>query len=544
MDMYKNTPKRKISKKQEIPADLPLDRFLNCPSSLEVDRRLSVTANTEEVNEKEEDIDRTIRVILGRCKDICVDSGKKTVGKKSISFLLKKIFVCSSGFPTIPSLRDPLPESRMEKILRAMLKNKINPQHSQASSGRKKGLMNFLIRKVDHILDPITLMASSPLIHIFWDIENIKSANINESIRQLLKVLSQMIPGIEIEITAYGDRKELTEQQRKDFLRNNVDLFDIPHQGGKRKNGEKDKNDADRKIMTEMFSFAFKNPHPAYIMLISGDSDFYRSLTSLSTLGYSTVLVYAEGHASNSLKRCSDFSIAWKKISKGIWEGPVMYLKERTMAPQQDMQIVNGVFWDMETAQLAKTVSHDKANNYLFVKVMKSYKFREYKAYGEKGDFPRNAHCCKRKTGVQYILTSSLARQKKDHIENRMIADIMTFAYLYRPPTNIFVLTRNVKLAGMILSLKNKGYKMIVGLPLSTTRAEARLLRNAATEITIENAACNENVSNDFNDCGEYPRKATLASDPLGVLGCARTLVVRGVDAEAADAESSSSLLT
>ncbi|GJS42492.1 retrotransposon protein, putative, ty1-copia subclass [Tanacetum coccineum] len=42
-----------LSKKQEIPADLPLDRFLNCPSSLEVDRRLSVTANTEEVNEKE-----------------------------------------------------------------------------------------------------------------------------------------------------------------------------------------------------------------------------------------------------------------------------------------------------------------------------------------------------------------------------------------------------------------------------------------------------------------------------------------------------------
>ncbi|PWA68095.1 hypothetical protein CTI12_AA312340 [Artemisia annua] len=125
-----------LSKKQEIPADLPLDRFLNCPSSLEVDRRLSVTANTE-VNEKEEDIDRTIRVILGRCKDICVDSGKKTVGKKSISFLLKKIFVCSSGFPTIPSLHDPLPESRMEKILRAMLKKKINPQHSQASSARK-----------------------------------------------------------------------------------------------------------------------------------------------------------------------------------------------------------------------------------------------------------------------------------------------------------------------------------------------------------------------------------------------------------------------
>lgn len=107
-----------LSKKQEIPADLPLDRFLNCPSSLEVDRRLSVAVNTE-VTEKEEDIDRTIRVILGRCKDICTDNSKdkKTIGKKTFSYLFKKIFVCSNGFPAIPSsFRDPLPESRMEKV--------------------------------------------------------------------------------------------------------------------------------------------------------------------------------------------------------------------------------------------------------------------------------------------------------------------------------------------------------------------------------------------------------------------------------------------
>ncbi|KAI3773287.1 hypothetical protein L1987_47812 [Smallanthus sonchifolius] len=125
-----------LSKKQEIPADLPLDRFLNCPSSLEVDRRLSVKINNE-VNDKEEDIDRTIRVILGRCKDICMDNNKKAIEKKSVSFLFKKIFVCSKGLPAIPSFRDPLPESRMEKLLRAMLKNKINPQNSQASSARK-----------------------------------------------------------------------------------------------------------------------------------------------------------------------------------------------------------------------------------------------------------------------------------------------------------------------------------------------------------------------------------------------------------------------
>lgn len=104
-----------LSKKQEIPADLPLDRFLNCPSSLEVDRRLSVKVNTE-VNDKE-DIDRTVKAILGRCKDICKDNNKKAIGKKSISLLFKKFFVCGDGLPTIPSFRDPLPESRMEKVI-------------------------------------------------------------------------------------------------------------------------------------------------------------------------------------------------------------------------------------------------------------------------------------------------------------------------------------------------------------------------------------------------------------------------------------------
>ncbi|XP_024972750.1 uncharacterized protein LOC112511385 [Cynara cardunculus var. scolymus] len=136
-ELTKLLSKKPAANKQEIAADLPLDRFLNCPSSLEVDRRLSITVNSDD-NDKEEDIDRTIRVILGRCKDICMDNSKKTIGKKSISFLFKKIFVCSSGFPSIPSVRDPLPESRMEKLLRAMLKSKINPPNSSQASTKRK----------------------------------------------------------------------------------------------------------------------------------------------------------------------------------------------------------------------------------------------------------------------------------------------------------------------------------------------------------------------------------------------------------------------
>ncbi|KAF9685318.1 hypothetical protein SADUNF_Sadunf03G0042100 [Salix dunnii] len=124
-------------KEKEI-ANLPLDKFLNCPSSLEVDRRISHTAISD-VDKHEDDIERTISVILGRCKDICEKyNKKKAIGKKSISFLLKNIFVCTSGFAPQPSLRDTLHESRMEKLLRTLLHKKINPQSTSRASSMKK----------------------------------------------------------------------------------------------------------------------------------------------------------------------------------------------------------------------------------------------------------------------------------------------------------------------------------------------------------------------------------------------------------------------
>lgn len=107
---------RKSNKEKET-ADLPLDRFLNCPSSLEVDRRISNALCTDSFR-SDEDIDRTISVILGRCKEMCAENKKKAIGKKSISFLLKKMFVCGSGFAPAPSLRDTFQESRMEKVRR------------------------------------------------------------------------------------------------------------------------------------------------------------------------------------------------------------------------------------------------------------------------------------------------------------------------------------------------------------------------------------------------------------------------------------------
>lgn len=121
-ELKKLLTKKPANKQGEMSADLPLDRFLNCPSSLEVDRRLSTTVITNP-DDKEEDIDRTIRVILGKCKDICKENSKKTISKKSISFLLKKMLVCSSGLPPMPSLQDRLPESRMERVNLFILSN-------------------------------------------------------------------------------------------------------------------------------------------------------------------------------------------------------------------------------------------------------------------------------------------------------------------------------------------------------------------------------------------------------------------------------------
>lgn len=128
-------------------AELPLDRFLNCPSSLEVDRRISNALCTDpddnltnSNNKEEEDIEKTLSVILGKCKNICADNSKKAIGKKSISFLIKKMFVCARGFAPQPSLRDILQESRMEKLLRTILHKNLYSQcsPSRASPTKKR----------------------------------------------------------------------------------------------------------------------------------------------------------------------------------------------------------------------------------------------------------------------------------------------------------------------------------------------------------------------------------------------------------------------
>ncbi|KAK9131455.1 hypothetical protein Sjap_011942 [Stephania japonica] len=137
--------------------NLPLDKFLNCPSSLEVDRTMC-NALCEELEEKDGSssvLEHSSSVVLSKGnKDVCLDGNKKAaISKRSISFLLKKMFVCRSGFAPAPSLRDPIPETRMEKLLRAIIHKNMFQQKTAAKSTRKYIENRHSSNADDHTVD-------------------------------------------------------------------------------------------------------------------------------------------------------------------------------------------------------------------------------------------------------------------------------------------------------------------------------------------------------------------------------------------------------
>uniref|UniRef100_A0A1D1YGS2 UDP-N-acetylenolpyruvoylglucosamine reductase n=1 Tax=Anthurium amnicola TaxID=1678845 RepID=A0A1D1YGS2_9ARAE len=132
-------PKYKASKSETgkgCNSNLPLDKFLNFPSSLEVDR-LACQKFCDELAEGEVgDLSPNTNVVLNKAKDLLADN-RKTIKQKSISFLLKRMFACRNGFAPGPSLRDPISESRIDKLLKAILHKKIYPQNSAPMTVKK-----------------------------------------------------------------------------------------------------------------------------------------------------------------------------------------------------------------------------------------------------------------------------------------------------------------------------------------------------------------------------------------------------------------------
>ncbi|KAJ8648334.1 hypothetical protein MRB53_001357 [Persea americana] len=117
-------------------SNLPLDRFLNCPSSLEVDRTNREKPCSDTDDEHEDDDTRNTSVILSKAKGICMDKNNG-IRQRSISFLLKKMFICHGGFAPTQSLRDQIPDSRREKLLREILHKNILSRRSASPAPRR-----------------------------------------------------------------------------------------------------------------------------------------------------------------------------------------------------------------------------------------------------------------------------------------------------------------------------------------------------------------------------------------------------------------------
>ncbi|KAK1649582.1 hypothetical protein QYE76_067387 [Lolium multiflorum] len=106
---------------------LPLDRFLNCPSSLEVDRRNLLKRDEGDT-----------KIVLSMSKDLLGNTSNSKgsgIKNKSFKFMLKKMFVCDGGFAPSPALKDPV-ESRMDKFFGTVLGKKINVRPSSATESK------------------------------------------------------------------------------------------------------------------------------------------------------------------------------------------------------------------------------------------------------------------------------------------------------------------------------------------------------------------------------------------------------------------------
>jgi hypothetical protein len=97
-----------------------LNLLLHCSVESEATNHHQLDKSLDrESNSKDSSIQRsTSNIVLNSTgkDDVCLENTKGGIGKKSLSFVLKKMFVCRSGLPPAPSLRDPLTESRMEKV--------------------------------------------------------------------------------------------------------------------------------------------------------------------------------------------------------------------------------------------------------------------------------------------------------------------------------------------------------------------------------------------------------------------------------------------
>ncbi|GJW89269.1 chromo domain protein LHP1 [Tanacetum coccineum] len=216
----------------------------------------------------------------------------------------------------------------------------------------------------------------------------------------------------------------------------------------------------DRFMMKDMFHFALVNRPPSYVILISGDADFCTTFTALHDLGYTTVLIFQPGRESQLLRNLSDHTFFWDDICKGHLVSPIgndaisrlahRINWVRPFEPPAHLGNIGGVagvanaaFWDMETVDHSRNISHENANGYIHQCMVEDLEVPRqavvtYKLYERRhDDLPYQRY---RSHAVQYLETTRSPQHKEHHMQNKLTTNILKFAY-QRRPSNIVIIT-------------------------------------------------------------------------------------------------------
>ena len=146
-------------------------------------------------------------------------------------------------------------------------------------------------------------------IAVFWDMENCapprgtKGPDIIENIRLGLKDF-----GVIRQINAYAELRLIPKGLRMELQRSGVHLIDVP---------VKEKDAADKMIISDMMMFAVDNSPPQILVLISGDRDYAYPLAKLRLRGYEVILLIPPVGAHPTLQAQADRIIDWHDLAKG-----------------------------------------------------------------------------------------------------------------------------------------------------------------------------------------------------------------------------------
>ncbi|KAF3326530.1 hypothetical protein FCM35_KLT08160 [Carex littledalei] len=138
--LFTMKPKWGTTGMEEERTNQQLSKILNCPSRFELIRASFQKLYDEFENNGGGNLSPDMKIILSKAKDMLTNKSR-TIKQKSLRFVLKKIFLGKGCSVPGPKLTNLMPESRMEKVLRALLHKKIYPQ-SNTSISTKKYLEN------------------------------------------------------------------------------------------------------------------------------------------------------------------------------------------------------------------------------------------------------------------------------------------------------------------------------------------------------------------------------------------------------------------